>query len=202
MVVKGIICIAGHYLDRPGAKSYKGDYEHDYTTLVQREIHKELKKYAVEVLLDDEKKNLTQIVSWANVHIKPGWVIIDIHFNNNIPSASGTEVFIHDKSSVWVRRTASRMANNLSVDQGIPLRRYLHSRDYKYPQESFIGQLGIVERVLIDNAVAPVFLPEICFLNQRDLKNFNPSLVAKSIVKSLDLRVKLTCQDPKTEKRV
>lgn len=202
MVIKGILVVAGHSKHYPGAKAYNGMMEHYYTTKVQKDIVIELKNYAVEVFTDYEGMSLPSVIAWVNKVIRTGYIVIDIHFNNNNPSASGTEIFIHKKSNRWVREVATRISNNLSAAQGIPLRRYKSNRDYKYPEESFRGQLGIIENTIFKSSLAPVFLPEICFLNEKDMNNFDSKLVAKTIVNSLDLRVKLTCQDPKTEKRV
>lgn len=202
MIVKGIIVLAGHSTRHPGAIAHNGEHEHHYTRLVQQKVISLLKPYAVDVVTEDENMPLGKVIKWVNSKVKKGWIVIDIHFNNNNPAASGTEIFINQNSNQFTRKTASKMVNNLAAEQNLPLRRYMGNRDYKYPKESARGQLAVIERVLLDDSPVPVFLPEICFLNKHDMQNFNPITPARAIVGALELRARLTCQDPKTEKRV
>jgi len=202
MKIKGVFVIAGHNKGLPGALGYDGTYEHVRTTDLQRKIVERLRNYAVGVMVDDETLPLSSVVSWINKNIKVGWIIIDLHFNNNFPGATGTEIFVAENSEPWLLETAERMVEALSKTQGIKIRVADSKRKYKFPKESAKGQLAIIEKTVLEDTNPPVLLPEICFLNNLDLPKYNADKVADAIVESLNLPKWISDNDPKTEKRV
>lgn len=202
MKIKGVFVIAGHSVKSPGALGYDGTYEHIRTTSLQRKIVEKLRNYAVGVMVDDETMPLSSVVSWVNKNVRAGWVIIDLHFNNNFPGATGTEIFVAENSEPWLLETAERMVEAISKAQGIRVRMFDSSRKYKFPKESARGQLAIIEKTILEGTNPPTLLPEICFLNNIDLPKYNEDKVAEAIVTSLNLPTWIGDLDPKTEKRV
>lgn len=202
MEIKGVFVIAGHSKSSPGALGYDGTYEHVRTTDLQRRIAERLRNYAVGVMVDDETMPLSSVVKWINKNVRAGWVIMDLHFNNNFPGATGTEIYIAENSEFWLTELAEHMVESISKAQGIRVRTSSGNRKYKFPKESARGQLAIIEKTILEDTNPPVLLPEICFLNNVDLPKYNPDRVADAIVESLNLPAWIGDLDPKTEKRV
>ncbi len=199
-----IYLIAGHDTHRPGAIAHNGLTEHHYTTELQHSVT--WINNRLHIKTDDESFRLTEVIEWINSNITQRDLVIDIHFNNNNPRATGTEVFIHPDAGQRTRHIATEMVQGISRIVDIPVRRHVSTRDYKYPAESHIGTLGIIERVLLEGVpAAPVILLEVCFLNQRDLARYEPQKnnVAKFLYDLLIRHTPLIGNlDPKEEKRI
>lgn len=187
MKIKGVFVIAGHSKSSPGALGYDGTYEHVRTTDLQRRIANKLRDYSVGVMVDDETMPLSSVVSWINKNIKNGWLIIDLHFNNNFPGATGTEIFVAENSEPWLLEIAERMVEAVAKAQGIRVRTADGGRKYKFPKESARGTLAIIEKTILEETNPPAILVEVCFLNNIDLPKYNPDKVAGAIVESLNL---------------
>ncbi len=165
-------CIAGHSKDSPGARAYNGSYEHDYTTMLQRYIVREhINRYVEsgrgDIVTDDEKLSLSRVIEYVNANAKRGDYGIDLHFNNNNPHATGTEGFVSPHTTEKNKQIATNILLQTSKIVNIPLRRYVPQRAYKYPEESHLGRLAIIQDTKI-----PFFLYEGCFLNETDLSKF------------------------------
>ena len=180
--------IAGHSIYSKGARAYNGRWEHDYTSELQALVS----KYAKE------------LVSGADGVLRPRWVVIedcetlslsnvisaignkgrgiDIHFNDNNRNASGTEVFVHPATTKENKLLATNIARGISRELGVRHRKS-GRRAYKYPEESFLGRLAILE----DTAI-PMVLIEVCFLNSHDLPIYEAKKdrVARVIVEQLN----------------
>jgi len=187
MKIKGIFVIAGHSVGSPGALGYDGVYEYIRTRSLQKKVVEKLHKYPVDVMVDDENMSLFSVVDWINKNIIPGWIVIEFHFNNNFPGATGTEIFVSENSEPWLLEIANKMVDEISRAQGIPVRVPNPNRKYKFPKESARGQLAIIEKTKLNGKNAPVILSEICFLNNIDLPKYNEDKVADAIVRSLNL---------------
>jgi len=172
-----LIVEAGHTPSRPGAKSYiDGKYEHCFTDDLQnRTLYKMNKKKMEYVGLQgstmgfyhvDEEKNNSQVIKLFNSMPK-GSRAISIHFNNNNPRATGTEVIIDPRTNKYNKSRASWIVRNIAQTLDIQVRRRNATRDWIYPSETFIGSIGIIERTTI-----PVILVEVSFLNERDLAKY------------------------------
>ena len=197
-----IFVIAGHNTASQGAVGYDGVTEHTRTVALQNAITKELREKAVEVITDKPETNLIEVIDLLNITMSDRDTAIDIHFNDNNPRATGTEVYIHQFSENYFRDVATRVVRAVSEAIDIPIRRYVRSRDYKYPHESNRGTLGIIDKVKVDDKPACVMLVEVCFLNEKDLRDYDEMKVAKAIVKALDLPDRIGDLDPRTERRI
>ena len=164
-----LFVIAGHSKEEPGALAYNGVYENVYTQMVQRHLAREhtIQQLEGSVVLDHNSLRLGEIIRYVNANAQKGDYGLDIHFNHNEPRASGTEVFICPQNSTQTnRQIASHLVRGWSNIIGIPVRRHIHQRDYKYPMD--IGRtFGILKYTEI-----PFILAEFCFLNDRDLPKF------------------------------
>ena len=172
--------IAGHSTQSPGAVSYLGTTEHSYTLELQNLIIANIDKenfvagQGSSILFDtdDKKNNNRQVINFINSTAKARDFGIDIHFNNNNPAATGTEVIIHPKTNNSNKQRAIYIVNEISRELKIPVRRREPQRDWIYPSETFLGTIGILEQTKI-----PMVLIEVCFLNNRDL----PKYLAKKV---------------------
>lgn len=171
---KKIFIIAGHSKSAPGAMGYDGITEHERTTklqeLVVQGIDNAQSSFGTDmgVEVDDDGLSLSRVVNWINQESIPGSLGIDIHFNNNNPKATGTEIIVHPNTSAENKRRATWIVNNVSRVIDIPLRRRQSGRDYIFPSETYVGKLAIIEKIKI-----PMILLEVCFLNERDLTKYN-----------------------------
>lgn len=168
--------IAGHSVQTPGAISYLGTTEHFYTNELQDLVVSlagqnggiiRSQGSSMSFVEDSERMGNAQVRDFINSQSKPGDYGIDIHFNNNHPTATGTEVVIHPNTGPENRRRAAYMVNEISKVLKIPLRRRVPSRDWIFPSETFVGRIGIIEQTKI-----PMILLEVCFLNKRDLTKY------------------------------
>ena len=164
-----LFVIAGHNKNKPGARAYNGLYEHHYTLRAQGLMQQKHCMLQMEgsIMEDNRDQSLSQVIQFINDNSRPGDYGIDIHFNNNNPHATGSEGFLHPNTGRTNRKIASSIIRQGAEIIGIPVRRYLAKRDYKYPEESFLGSLAIIEKTRI-----PFFLYEPCFLNEKDLTKY------------------------------
>lgn len=179
--------IAGHNVAAPGAVAYNGRYEHYYTSELQRLVYKTPIAEETTFALDAEDDTLTKTVQWVNETFEPGDMLVDIHFNHNHPSATGTEVFVHPRTSGENKDIADSMVQKISEVVGIPVRRTVPDRDHKYPEDSAVGSLAIIE-----NTNLPAILLEVCFMNPQDLEKYEQvkQQVAEVILESYGLKKK------------
>jgi len=163
--------IAGHNLNSPGAKGYDGVYEHTRTSALQSRIIDKTESYlaltgtCMEILTDNDKHSLSRVINIINKEATgPG---CDIHFNNNYEGATGIEVFVSRKALEETKNRATWIVNEGGSILDIPVRQAVASRDYKYPDESHLGSLAIIEQTKVD-----MILIEVCFLNDIDLPKY------------------------------
>lgn len=181
MKPKTIYIIAGHSIKQPGALAATEKYEHEYTRRVQDKLASLFKQIDVEVFMDNDGDNLYNVIQWVNQTCKPGDRLLDIHFNNNNPEATGTEVFVFENTSQENKDIASNMVRAISKVSGLKIRRKKPERDYKFSHESNKGSLGILEKTKPAS-----ILIEICFLNYQDIDVFEAKFddICKAIVSS------------------
>lgn len=161
-----ILIEAGHSLFSPGAIAYNNLTEHHYNQEVQDMIVKKqqkavaLKGSSMIPITDNEELQLNTVINLINntIGLSHG---LSIHFNNNNIRASGTECFIHPNTSKANRDRAIEICDVTSRILGIP------NRGIKYPAQSALGSLGIIERTRI-----PIILWEVCFLNRNDMEKY------------------------------
>lgn len=158
-----ILIEAGHTAHSPGAIAYDGTKEHD----LNKEMQAAICFYQSEAVAMDgsamypveehEHLTLRSVVNLINMtkDLKRG---LSIHFNNNNPDVSGTEVFIHPKTSKENKARAEHLSEGISKIIGIK------NRGIKFPAQSALGRLAILEDTKV-----PIILLEVCFLNKYDL---------------------------------
>ncbi len=162
--------IAGHSHQSPGALAYDGKYEHYYTRDLQRKVFNicnMLSGYKMYVVKSPTTSSLPERIEWVNRTAQKGDRLIDIHFNYNHPTATGTEVFVHPDTTEENKRTATILVQQVGELLGIPVRRSTPDRAYKYDTESQHDTLGIIRRTRI-----PAILLEVCFMNEGDLHKY------------------------------
>ena len=165
-----LFVIAGHSIEAPGAKAWNGSYEHDYTQRAQKWLSYKHRVVQLDgsVMLDEDNLSLREVIEFINQNAKRGDYGIDIHFNNNNPAATGTEGFVSPKTTKVNKKIATEVIQNGSDIMGLPVRRYLSNRTYKYPSD-INRTLGIIKYTKI-----PMFLYEVCFLTGRDMAKYLP----------------------------
>jgi hypothetical protein len=182
--------IAGHSQDSPGALSALGVFEHEYTKKLRDIISQKFMYSGISYYRDRDDLKLMQVIEWIR-DTKDNAYFIDIHFNDNNPKATGTEIFIHEKSSDETKKIAENIVNNISKVLDIPVRVAYADRKYKFPNESNRSTLGMIDKVLFDvpKNPKPVFLIEVCFLNEKDLKKYigKEDKVADAIINSFKI---------------
>ena len=165
-----LFIIAGHNDKQPGAQAWNGLYEHYYTVQAQQLLT--LKHQVVQmqgsVIQDASYLSLSKVIEYINMNAKQGDYGIDIHFNNNNPTAGGTEGFVSRHTTKKNKKIATEIITQGAMIMQMPVRRYLSTRAYKYP-EDINRTLGILKYTKI-----PIFLYEVCFLTQRDMQKYLP----------------------------
>jgi len=189
-----IFVIAGHNERSQGALGYDGVYEHTRNVSLQRQVtlglsSMSLSGTAMEVKTEDEDKSNAEVRDMIRRYAKPHSRGMDIHFNNNFPGATGTEVVISPYTSENNRRRAEWTARNLSLVMGIPVRRRA-DRDYIYPSETFVGRLPIIESTPI-----PMMLVEVCFQNDIDLPQYDEYRVSMVLRRAMLLEFEVMPPD-------
>lgn len=165
-----LFLIAGHDLmNDPGALAHDGTPEAQLTASLRDAIAHELRLRgwpASLIITDDDQANLRGIIHWLNHAAKPADLALEIHFNHNHPTASGTEVFVHDRTSPANRKLAAHLAERTARTLDIP------NRGLKGEAQSARGRLGIL------HTRPRVLLWEVCFLNPHDLGRFRQQQAA------------------------
>lgn len=166
--------IAGHSRISPGALAYDNIFEYLYTKELQELILQRKTNFAVclegsdmQPVSDNENMLNSQVVNMINENAAPYSFGIDIHFNNNNPKATGTEIIVHPNTSQANKDRASYLVKAVADCLGLPVRRREASRDYIFPSETHVGTLPIIEKTKI-----PMMLLEVCFLNEGDMKKY------------------------------
>ena len=144
---------------------YDGVSEHVRNVTLQRAILTKSQSLQMNafIITDPIDATLRDVIHMVNEDARKGDYLLDIHFNPNI-NATGTEVFVHPETSRKNKAIATDIVYETSRMMSIPIRRATKRRDYKYPVESHVGRLAIIE-----DTVIPAILWEVCFLNQNDL---------------------------------
>ena len=168
-----ILLETGHNQQNPGAIAYNGITEYSCNKYIVSRVMLWLEYFGKKgvsfegsaMQVTSIEQNIALRESIKNINLQPnGSRFLSIHFNNNFTGATGTECFIHPNTNQYNRRRATWMVNQVSELIGIPVRRYNNHRDYKYPTESFLKRLAI-----LDQTKHPGILYEVSFLNKNDM---------------------------------
>ena len=174
-----VFIIAGHNEHFKGAKMasvLKGfEWEHDYTTDLQKRVVGKvqnsisLKGSQMFPVVDEEHKLNSQVVDFVNRKNVPGARGLDIHFNNDNPRATGTEIILHPNTSEENKRRGTWLVTSISDLLDIPHRMREPGRAWIHPNETFVGEgrLPILEKTR-----PPVAILEVCFGNEQDLAKY------------------------------
>jgi N-acetylmuramoyl-L-alanine amidase len=185
---KKIYIIAGHSKQTPGATAYTKKSECDYTIELQKLVAEQIKNSeclngtVIDPITDKDQMSNYEVRQMINTYATKDSIGIDIHFNDNNPDATGTEVIVSKKTTEQNKERAKRIVRKVSSCLGIPLRKRVPERDYIYPSETFVGKLAI-----LDDTKIPMILLEVCFLNENDLPKYEAKKyeVADIIAKEL-----------------
>jgi N-acetylmuramoyl-L-alanine amidase len=178
--------IAGHSDAQPGAQAWNSLFEHHYTSEMQELMgyQHRIEKLEGTVVFDARDLSLRQVITYIRDNYKPGDMVLDIHFNNNNPQATGTEILIDPRAGEKLRKIAAEIARGTSRITGLRLRQHVPQRVYKYPQD-----LGRHLAMLHDLAEAkiPAMIWEICFLNRQDMALYEPKKIdlARMVIQTL-----------------
>ena len=173
--------IAGHSITSPGAIAYDGTTEHSLNVELQSMIAQgqrdsvALTGSSMVPVTDHEELCLRSVINLINATRGASYGL-DIHFNNNNPAAFGVEAFIHPNTIENNRRRAIYICDGLSLIMGIP------NRGIKFPAQSHLGTLAIIEQTNI-----PMILIEVSFTNKKDLTAYrkNKLQVANFLQKTM-----------------
>lgn len=112
------------------------------------------------VVKSDGKKGENLSLSKAIVLAREADIAVEIHFNNDVPGASGAECFGTKDTAAFCRALSKACAQQMG--DGV------RGRDggYKHHTDSFVGSLGFVR--------AGGVVLEVCFLNEDDMQVYLP----------------------------
>lgn len=186
--MRSFFIIAGHSgKAEPGAKAFDGTYEADHTLEVRNLVVEHLQRLGGTtlalrgtVMQDPDNESLQSTINTLNRIGKADDFALDIHFNDNHPTATGVECFVNDGTSEANRLLAGNLVNAVSKVLGLP-NRGIKSETQTYIYQKHGWRLGIL------HAKPRVVLLEICFLNSRDLPVFyeRKDQVAEAIARTI-----------------
>lgn len=174
--MRTIFLFAGHHNKDTGAVA---------NGYVEAELTKELRDLTLGYLIkypnnkiakDSDHVDLSTLVRAVSKLSKEEDIICDIHFNcADSPNATGTEVFIPDRSTDKEREIAKQLCNHISSILGIS------NRGVKRESESARGRLAIM------SPAGSNVLIEVCFIsNKNDMDKYESKKeVVASIISSV-----------------
>lgn len=181
-----IFLIAGHHTNDPGAVSF---HENLGNKVTEASLTIELRKLVLgylkqhndfEVILDDDKDTLNEVIAKINKQVSKNDIVVDLHFNAFNTKATGTEVLIPTVNSNIEKELGLGICARLADIMEIP------NRGIKTEAQS--GR----KRIAILHGVGHRVLPEICFKdNSRDMSAYqiNKHLVAQAIALEIESAV-------------
>lgn len=150
-----VILVAGHSNSDPGAVS--GLHKESVLTRKDRDgVRYFLEKHYpdIEVLVDDDSKNLSEVIRWIKSVEGDNSIIYDFHRNSAANNkATGVESFIADGASKKSRQMGDGFNKVVHDITGMP------NRGTKTESESKRGRLGIL------HTKSPAVIVELGFLN-------------------------------------
>ena len=172
--MRNVFVFAGHGGSDAGA-SYKQYVERDLTIEFRDLVIRELLKYGITAKTDSNSNALVQTLDWLKGKFSSKDILVDIHWNAGIPSASGSEIFIPDSASPFERHFSNSLLRVFTEFGFKP-------RGVKPEALSNRRKLGFMrpnaENILI----------EVCFItNDNDMKLYqvNKQALAKRVAKEL-----------------
>jgi N-acetylmuramoyl-L-alanine amidase len=166
-----IYLIAGHDLQRDlGAVAYDGTREAVLTAELRDLVAQQLNKCARcggSTETDNDSLDLARTIQAINGQARPTDFVLDIHFNHNHPTATGTEVF-H-----FVGTSALNIARARTLSKAVAGALGLADRGAKPDTQTAVGSLGILRFT-----PCPALLLEVCFLNAGDLTRYRARKLA------------------------
>ncbi|MGP1500770.1 MAG: N-acetylmuramoyl-L-alanine amidase [Bergeyella cardium] len=151
---------AGHHLKDAGA-TYGGRQENKETIVFRNLLVGELNKLGIKTITDKDSQTNQEYQN----SIKPGngSVVLDIHFNAGVSTATGTECFIASGASPQSREMAGEICKKASDIMGI------NNRGVKVENQSQHGRIGILH-----TKAGISVLWEICFIsNPNDMAKYD-----------------------------
>lgn len=161
--MKKIYLCAGHHNNDPGAIAASGQKERDLTKELKGLIAEELIKIGICPILDDDNLSLGAVIREIEKTVKPGDVLIDLHFDSSIKTtATGVGVFIKDNPSGFELKQGAIFSKKIAETLS------LKDRGVKTETDSNRGRLGFL------HGTGERFIFEICFVsNIGDLESYS-----------------------------
>lgn len=127
-----------------------------------------LRNRGVTVVVDSDNSILSQTLNYFRNKTTPNCIVLDIHFNASIPSATGTETLIPANPSIFEQRLARDLSKACADVLGIPLRGSLNGlHGVKTELESHHGRLGWMQ------LTGENVLMEVCFItNAANMRSY------------------------------
>lgn len=168
--------LAGHGGKDPGAMA-NGVREADLTREQQALISEQLKAADIPVFNEPKTANLNKTIAYVKKHLRPGDLVVDLHFNAATPLATGTEVYYRQQYTPRELTIAQLLSKRVAETLGII------DRGAKPESWSQHAQLGILH-----TGAAHSLLIETCFISHTgDLESYqaHKHAVAATIAKTL-----------------
>lgn len=160
--MRKIILCAGHSDNQEGAIGIGGVKESKLTKRDRDGVKYFLDKNhpEIEVLVDDNSKSLSQVISWIKQEeSKSPCIVCDFHYNAGGNGATGVEVFVSDKASKTSKAIAQEVQDVIVKITGL--------RDRGVKPES----LTVRKKIGILNTNSPAILIEMGFItNEKDME--------------------------------
>lgn len=118
-----IFVIAGHWDKDPGATA-NNLKEADLTKVIRDLVVEAIRQLdsSIEVIKDDDRDNLNQVISKVKEKANKGDLLIDIHYNAANPLAKGVECFVADNANIKSIKVAEEICDIISSITGTPNR--------------------------------------------------------------------------------
>ena len=172
-----VYLVAGHHLKDPGAINNHpvlGLVTESALCIEQRDLvyHYLIAHNKIEVIKDDDKLTLRDVINQINKSITNDDILVDLHHNAFNTRATGVEVIVQEPRTKIVQSLSENICKRLSDIMGIP------NRGVKGQEATARGRIAILQ------GKGHRILTETCFMdNDSDLEAYwkNKHLVAEAI---------------------
>lgn len=171
MRTRDIYISAGHsnVAGRDRGAASNGFIEGVLTADLRRDMVAELTRRGLRVFADADDSILSQTLTWMRNRTTNRCIVLDLHWNSAIPSATGTETFVPSDAGLFELSLAADFSKAIADTLGIRMRgNFKGYTGVKSELESHHGRLGWM-RLTGQN-----ILSEVCFIsNQNDMRLYN-----------------------------
>lgn len=158
-----VFIIAGH--NGYGTGAHYATMDEGAATIELRDsVTSYLRSKKVDVINDDNKEKLSNVIQWLTEESKLGDLILDIHFNASaISSATGTEVILSDNSSPKEKTLGDTLGRRVAAIMKLRYRGIKAERDTARKRIALLNIPTGAHRILL----------EVCFIsNGKDVEAY------------------------------